>query len=150
MDKFRMFEKLRDEARLPERATKYSAGYDFYAAETVTIPANKIVTVWTGVRAWMPEDEVLLLYNRSSNPIKRKLILSNGVGVVDSDYYGNKDNGGDIGFAFYNAGDLPVVISKGDKLGQGIFQKYLLAVNDVCGGERTGGYGSTDKQEKTI
>ena len=94
---------------LPIRKTKYSAGYDIEAAEDVIIPSFKKGTnptlVKTGLKAYMQDDEMLLLYNRSSNPKKKGLILANSVGVVDKDYYGNVDNDGHIMFAFYNIKD---------------------------------------------
>ena len=134
---------------LPIRKTKYSAGYDIEAAEDVVIPSFKKgtnpVLVKTGLKAYMQDDEMLLLYNRSSNPKKKGLILANSVGVVDKDYYGNVDNDGHIMFAFYNIKDEDVEIKKGDAIGQAIFQKYLITDDDNAEGERQGGFGSTNK-----
>lgn len=101
--------------------------------------------VWTGVKAYMGDDEVLYLYNRSSNPKKMGLVLANGVGVVDSDYYGNVDNDGEIGFAFYNILPWKVTFHEGDRIGQAVFSTFLKADEDTASGERKGGYGSTDK-----
>jgi len=133
---------------LPVRSTKNSAGYDIEAAEDVTIPAFKLgqkpVLVKTGLKAYMQSNEVLILANRSSNPGKKGLILANSIGVVDSDYYGNPDNDGHIMFAFFNFKDEDIQIKKGDRIGQGMFQKYLVTDNDIAGGERTGGFGSTN------
>lgn len=163
-----------DGINLPKRQTKNSAGYDFEAAEDTIIPsiwkliakrliakvdpftsdeakssydenAIKPTLVRTGVKAYMQEDEALFLYNRSSNPIKRFLLLSNGVGVVDSDYYNNPDNDGEIMFQFINFGLRPVIIKKGERIGQGVFKKFLKADNDNATGERKGGHGSTHK-----
>lgn len=134
---------------LPVRKTKYSAGYDVEAAEDCVIPAfkrgQKPTLVKTGIKAYMKDDELLLLYNRSSNPGKKGLILANSVGVVDKDYYGNSDNDGHIMFAFYNIKDEDVEIKKGERIGQAIFQKFLVVDNDIADGERTGGFGSTSK-----
>ena len=134
---------------LPIRKTKYSAGYDVEAAEDTVVPSFKKgmapTLVKTGIKAYMKDDEVLMLYNRSSNPKKKGLILANSVGVVDKDYYGNPDNDGHIMFAFYNVKDEDVKIKKGECIGQGIFQKYYLADNDNAEGERQGGFGSTNK-----
>ena len=133
---------------LPVRSTKNSAGYDIEAAEDVTIPSFKLgqkpVLVKTGLKAYMQSDEVLILANRSSNPGKKGLILANSIGVVDSDYYGNPDNDGHIMFAFFNFKDEDIEIKKGERIGQGMFQKYLVTDNDIAGGERTGGFGSTN------
>lgn len=134
--------------KLPERATKYSAGYDFYCPERVEISPYKLgdnpTLVKTGVKAYMLDDEYLMLVNRSSNPKKKKLVIPNSIGVVDCDYVDSPDNEGEIGFLFYNLSDETVIIEKGDKLGQGIFQKYYITDNDNAAGKRVGGFGSTD------
>ena len=134
---------------LPVRKTKYSAGYDIEAAEDTLIPSFKKglppTLVPTGLKAYMASDEVLYLYNRSSNPKKKGLILANSVGVVDSDYYGNADNDGHIMFAFYNIKEEDILIKKGEAIGQAVFSKYLTVDDDIASGERTGGFGSTDK-----
>ena len=134
---------------LPVRSTKNSAGYDVEAAEDCIIPAfkpgQKPTLVKTGIKAYMESDEVLILANRSSNPGKKGLILANSIGVVDSDYYGNPDNDGHIMYAFFNFKAEDVEIKKGDRIGQAIFQKYLVTDNDIAQGERTGGFGSTNK-----
>ncbi len=133
---------------LPRRTTKNSAGYDIEAAEDVIVPSFKLgqkpVLVKTGIKAYMQSDEVLILANRSSNPGKKGLILANSIGVVDSDYYGNSDNDGHIMFAFFNFKDEDIEIKKGERIGQGMFQKYLVTDDDVAAGERTGGFGSTN------
>lgn len=135
---------------LPKRSTKYAAGYDVEAAEDTVIPAFKPgvkpTLVPTGLKAYMQDDEMLCLYNRSSNPKKKGLVLANSVGIVDKDYYGNSDNDGHIMYAFWNFKDEDIKVEKGERIGQAIFQKYLVADNDVAGGERTGGFGSTDKK----
>ena len=137
------------EINLPVRKTKYSAGYDVEAAENCVVPAFKPgiapTLIKTGIKAYMQDDEMLCLYNRSSNPKKKGLILANSVGIVDKDYYGNPDNDGHIMFAFFNVKDFDVEIKKGDAIGQGIFKKYLVVDDDTAEGERTGGFGSTNK-----
>ena len=134
---------------MPIRKTKYSAGYDISAAEDTVVPSFKKgmnpTLIKTGIKAYMEDDEMLLLYNRSSNPKKKGLILANSVGVVDKYYYGNPDNDGHIMFAFYNIKDEDVEIKKGEAIGQGIFQKYLVTDDDIATGERIGGFGSTSK-----
>lgn len=134
---------------IPVRKTKYSAGYDIEAAEDVIVPSfkkgAKPTLIKTGLKAYMQDDEVLMLYNRSSNPKKKGLILANSVGVVDKDYYGNEDNDGHIMFAFYNIKDEDIEIKKGAAIGQGVFQKYLVVDDDIAEGTRTGGFGSTNK-----
>ena len=133
---------------LPIRKTARSAGYDVEAAEDTVIPAfkpgMKPTLVKTGIKAYMEPDEMLCLYNRSSNPGKKGLILANSVGIVDSDYYGNPDNDGHIMFAFFNVKDEDIEIKKGDAIGQAIFQKFLITDEDCATGERKGGFGSTN------
>ena len=130
--------------RLPERSTKKSAGYDFYNPEKVEIEPHSLKLVKTGIKAKFPDDYTLKLYNRSSNPKKKGVFLANGVGVVDADYYGNPDNDGEIGFMFYNFTDNTTTFEAGDKLGQGIFERYFTTTNeDEITTERGGGWGST-------
>jgi dUTP pyrophosphatase len=161
--KIRGFEIARDfealEINLPQRSTSNSAGYDFEACENITVPSyykqllQKIISnepikptlIKTGIKSYMAEDEVLSIYNRSSNPFKKGLVMANSVGIIDSDYYGNPDNDGHIMFAFYNFMPFDVEISKGDKIGQGIFTRFLKIDNDTSNGDRSGGFGSTGK-----
>ena len=140
--------------KLPVRETTGSAGYDFYSNETITIPSilNEInsysvrgvfsgikpTMVSTGVTADFPSDTILLIYNRSSNPIKRGLVLANGTGVIDSDYFPKEIMG-----MFYNFSNHDYIIHKGDRIMQGVFQKFLLVDDDHATGKRTGGFGST-------
>lgn len=138
---------------LPQRATKGAAGYDFEAAETVVVPsiwqrqqkgeAPKPTLVKTGVKAYMADTEYLELVSRSSNPLKRFLLLANGVGVIDSDYYNNSGNEGHIMFQFLNFGYEDVIIEKGERVGQGIFKSFLLVDNDQAETQRMGGFGSS-------
>ena len=131
--------------KLPKRSTAKSAGYDFYAVNDVTCKSHEITMVPTGIKAKMEDDETLLLFNRSSNPKKKGLIILNGVGVVDADYYGNAENDGEIAGLFYNMREEEVEIKAGDKIMQGIFVKYEKADDDEAEGQRAGGFGSTGK-----
>lgn len=127
--------------RLPERSTKASGGYDFFCPEQIDIEPHSMKLIKTGIKAQFPEDFVLKLYNRSSNPKKKGVMLANSVGIVDSDYYGNPDNDGEIGFMFYNFTDGVTRFDAGDKLGQGIFEKYYTVTDeDEITNERTGGF----------
>ena len=128
---------------LPKRSTAKSAGYDFEASENVVIMPGKIGLVPTGIKALFPEEVVLCLYDRSSNPRKKGIALANSVGIIDSDYYGNESNDGEIMGQFTNLTNEPVTIQKGDRIFQGIFMPFLLASDDQATGERTGGFGST-------
>ncbi|MBS9335514.1 dUTP diphosphatase [Fructobacillus sp. M1-13] len=136
---------------LPQRSTMQAAGYDFEAAEDIVVPARglqesqKPVLVPTGIKAYMQEGEYLQLVCRSSGPIKKKLIMSNGVGIIDGDYYNNEKNEGHIFFQFLNFGDEDLQIKKGDRIGQGLFLPFLLADQDgdAIKTVRSGGFGST-------
>ncbi len=130
---------------LPTRSTKNSAGYDFFNPKNIICKSHKITMIPTGIKAQFPEDEMLLLFNRSSNPKKKGLIILNGVGVVDSDYYNNTDNEGEMAFVFYNMLEEDVTLLAGEKLGQGVFVKYAKTDDDMAEGERIGGFGSTGK-----
>lgn len=135
---------------IPVRKTSLSAGYDIESAEDIVIPSFKVGTkptlIKTGLKCYMENDEYLMLVNRSSNPVKRGLVLTNSVGIIDADYYNNPDNDGHLMYAFYNYSKEDITIKKGDTIGQAIFMKYLLVDNDSSNGERKGGFGSTDKE----
>ncbi len=133
---------------LPMRSTKHSAGYDFKAIYDFSIEPGEQKRIFTGVKAKMEEDEVLMLYVRSSMGIKHGIRMSNGVGIIDSDFYNNPTNEGHFSFTLYNASDKTYHVKRGEAFGQGIFQKFLT-VNDEAEiqTERTYGFGSTNKEE---
>ena len=107
---------------------------------------NEYIVARKSIKAYMEDDEVLKIYNRSSNPSKKHIILANAVGIIDKDYYGNENNDGEIFFAFFNIGNEEITIKKGDAIGQGIFQKYLCVDNEEeILNMRNGGFGSTGK-----
>lgn len=104
----------------------------------------KPTLVPTGIKCEMPEDMYLELSVRSSCPLKHWLILANGVGIIDADYYNNPDNEGHIFFQIINLSPFDIILKKGDAIGQGIFKKYYLTDDDAAIAERQGGFGSTD------
>ncbi|GAX47077.1 dUTP diphosphatase [Pseudolactococcus reticulitermitis] len=128
---------------LPVRSTAHAAGYDFIAAETVSLNPGEIKLIPTGIKAYMQAGEVLYLYDRSSNPRKKGLVLINSVGVIDGDYYGNPDNEGHIFAQMKNITDQVVEVAKGERIVQGVFAPFLLADADSAEGTRIGGFGST-------
>lgn len=145
MRRFEVIQSYLDkDIKIPERATKYSAGYDLASAEDITINPGEIKLVPTGLKADMPEDEALFVYPRSSLGIKRRLTMSNNVGVVDKDYYNNAENEGHIMIPIYNFGTEVQVIKKGERIAQGIFQKYGITDNDSAKNLRKGGFGSSN------
>ena len=133
----------------PVRKTLHAAGYDVEAAEDTVIPpferGCKPTLIHTGLKAYCQDNEWYMLANRSSNPGKKKLVLANGIGIIDADYYGNPDNDGEFMYAYYNMSNEDVVIKKHDVIGQLVFMSYLTVDNDSAEGVRTGGFGSTDK-----
>lgn len=147
----RRFEVVRDDCRktegniiLPTRADKGSAGYDFYSAIDFEIKPGETKLIPTDVKAKMLTNEVLLLFVRSSIGIKKHIVLANGTGVIDSTYYSNPDNDGNICGAFTNIGTETQVFKAGDRIMQGVFLEYLTTVDDKpVNAERTGGIGSS-------
>lgn len=140
---FELVSKFQDEQLLPKRETAHAAGYDLKVAEPVTIEPGEIKLVPTGVKAYMQAGEVLYLYDRSSNPRKKGLVLINSVGVIDGDYYGNPANEGHIFAQMKNITDEPVVLEVGERIVQAVFAPFLIADGDEATGARTGGFGST-------
>ncbi len=128
---------------MPERGTKTSAGYDFFATEELVIGPKCSHLVWTNIKAYMLPDEVLEIYPRSSIGIKKGLMLKNTVGIVDSDYYSNPKNDGNIGIVLYNFENTTCRIKEGEGIAQGIFKKFLESDNCNTDDERSGGIGST-------
>lgn len=104
----------------------------------------KPTLVPTGIKCEMPDDMYLELSVRSSCPLKHWLILANGNGIIDADYYGNTDNEGHIFFQIINLAPFDILLHKGDAIGQGIFHKYYTTDDDAASGVREGGFGSTD------
>lgn len=144
----RKFEKVSydNSGTLPTRNDKGSAGYDFYTPVRLIIEPGQMVKFKTHIKAQMEQDEVLMLYVRSSIGIKKNLMLANTTGVIDSTYYNNPDNEGNIIGALYNYGTETQVIEAGERVMQGMFIKYLTTVNDIpLNTTRTGGIGSSGK-----
>lgn len=173
-EKVKRFENV--DLPLPVRKTAQSAGYDFVVAEDIIIPPYcelieemyehrpvvlaglneaaaaikearaKISLVSTGMKCQLDEGTYLELSVRSSCPLKHWLILGNSVGIIDADYYNNPDNEGEIFFQIINLAPFDIQLKRGDAIGQGIIKPYLVTEDDNATGERTGGFGSTDKK----
>lgn len=134
-----------EELQLPKRQTKYSAGYDFYSLIDFVLHPNEVKKIPTGIKFTMNEDEMLMLVVRSSMGFKYNVRMTNQVGIFESDYYNNSANEGHAWFSLQNHGDKDYIVKKGDRIGQGIFMKYLTVDNeeDILS-TRTGGFGSTN------
>ena len=128
--------------KIPKRATKGSAGYDFFSTCTFTLKPNEIIKIPTGVRCKINEGWVLKCYPRSSLGFKYCLNLVNQTAIVDEDYY-YANNEGHIFIKMKNNGDKEVSISFGDKFVQGVFVEYGITIDDEEIKERKGGLGST-------
>ena len=147
-DRKRGFEIVRENKRksekyfhTPTRSTAHSAAYDFYCNDDYIVQPNDVVKIWTDVKAYMKSDEVLILNVRSS--MGGKFMLANTQGWVDSDYYSNIENDGNIGIFLKNISNEPQKLEKGSRIAQGMFIKYLTVDNDNVTTKRVGGFGSS-------
>ena len=131
---------------LPRRATRGSAGYDFHAPFSFSLPPAATIKIPTGIRVKMEEDWVLKIYPRSGLGFKYRLQMNNTVGIIDSDYF-YSDNEGHIFIKMTNASNegKTVDVPQGTGFAQGIFLEYGITVDDDADGVRNGGFGSTTK-----
>lgn len=137
--------KIYDNIIIPCRATKYSAGYDFYAPYSFSLEPNNEILIPTGIRVQMNTSQVLLIFPRSSLGFKFKLRLNNTIGVIDSDYF-NSDNEGHIFVKITNESkNKTLSINQGSAFCQGIFIEYGLTDDDMTTAIRKGGIGSTNE-----
>lgn len=142
----KLTEKEYNEYTLPKRSTKYSAGYDFVTLTNFTLKPNEIKLIPTGIKADMNNNEVLMIYVRSSLGFKFNIRMCNGTGIIDKDYYNNKDNEGHIFIKLQNEGTETKEFKQGENIVQGIFINYLTVDNEEkIEKERIGGVGSTNE-----
>ena len=160
-----------EEVTIPTRATENSAGYDLSAAEDTVVPSllrlaehvepgfdtlgletvEKIlkalrfrpVLVPTGVKVQLAPNEFLSLSARSSLPLKSMLLVANAPGIIDSDYYNNPDNEGEIFIQLVNLSPFDILVKKGDRIAQGVIMKYGITDDDTSTLKRVSGHGST-------
>lgn len=146
MRKFEVVSKfLNNEVNIPKRASKDSAGYDFEVIEETIIEPGEIKLVPTGLKILMPKNEVLLVFPRSSLGMKRGLMMSNGVGVIDADYY-YSENEGHIMIPLYNFTNKSVTIKAYERVAQGVFTNFYKTTGDDDNHTvRLGGFGSSGK-----
>ncbi|HBA50097.1 MAG TPA: deoxyuridine 5'-triphosphate nucleotidohydrolase [Lachnospiraceae bacterium] len=136
-----------DKIRLPGRATRGSAGYDFFAPFAFRLAPGETIKIPTGIRARIDENWVLKLYPRSGLGFRYRLQMDNTVGIIDSDYY-YSDNEGHIFIKLTNDTNAGKTLeaARGTGFAQGIFIEYGITVDDEADGIRNGGLGSTTKQ----
>ena len=132
-----------EDADLPVRKTEYAAGYDIKPYENGVVLPHQTKLIPTGIKCRLNYDEHIQLHLRSSVGINNDVMLANGTGIIDADYYNNDDNEGHIMIALLNFGKEQVTLEKGERVAQGIFSKYLITNDDDATGVRTGGIGST-------
>lgn len=135
-----------DSIKLPKRATKGSAGYDFYAPVSFKLEPGRTIKIPTGIRAKMDEDYVLMVFPRSGLGFKYRLQLNNTVGIIDSDYY-DSSNEGHIFIKITNDTNenKTVEVESGQGFSQGLFIPFGITEDDDVIESRDGGFGSTDK-----
>ena len=135
-----------DEIKLPKRATKGSAGYDFFSSVAFNLRPGESIKIPTGIRVEMEEGWVLSLYPRSGLGFKYRLQLDNTVGIIDSDYF-YSDNEGHIMARITNdtKEDKMLRVERGDGFMQGIFTEFGITEDDDADGIRNGGFGSTSR-----
>lgn len=139
-------ENIYNDLLLPKRATKYSAGYDFYLPYDISLKPGETILIPTGIRVKIDFNWVLKCYPRSSLGFKYRLQLDNTVGIIDADYY-NSPNEGHIFVKLTNHSNLDVCLTKKSAFMQGIFIQYGITIDDDVTNERVGGIGSTNKVE---
>lgn len=131
------------EIKIPTCSTKGSAGYDFYLPHDLLLePESYSKVIWTDIKAKLEEDEVLLLFIRSSMGTKKHITLANQVAVIDASYYGNESTDGNIGIMLHNESKRPYMLEAGERIVQGVVVKYV-SMGEPLDQERTGGFGST-------
>lgn len=146
---FELVSKYNNETILmPKRATKKSACYDIFnntGNDIILQPGQLSDAMSTKVKSYMLDDEVLMAYVRSGHGFKYSVKLANSVGIIDSDYYNNEKNEGEIFIKLHNQGDKELVIKSNEAMAQFMFIKYLLADDDnfIDGDIRKDGFGST-------
>lgn len=142
MRKFEVVKNCPFPVKLPVRSTAGSAGYDFFAPYPFVIAPGQSLVVKTWVKVMMPKDNFLKIIARSSWNTKKKIFITCS-GIIDSDYYGNPHNDGDILIQFTNRGKEPFQVNPGERIAQGIFLPFFLTNDDEAEGKRVGGMGST-------
>lgn len=139
--------RLHDHVLLPQYQTAGAAGFDLAASEDVEIEPHSIALVPTGLVIAVPAGQFLGIFARSSTPMKRGLMVANGVGVIDSDYCGDTD---EIKVQVLNFTDARVVVKSGDRIAQGLLipvvrAHWVEAAGPLRDGAR-GGFGATGER----
>lgn len=132
--------------KLPQRATKYSAGYDIYSQIEFVLEPGQTVAFPLGIKVQLDSDKTLMIVPRSGSGFKYGINLWNTIGVIDADFWNNPNNEGHIHIKLRNTGTKNWKVSVGDAIAQGIIVQYFTVDDDSSDGERLGGFGSTDQK----
>lgn len=134
-----------EQIKLPQRATKSSAGYDIYSVKSFELKPRQSILLPTGIKVQIDSDKAFFILPRSGQGFKYKVQLYNTVGLIDADYYNNEKNEGHIWVKLYN--DSPdgetLTIKQGDAICQGVILNYFTVDDDTSSNIRKGGFGST-------
>ena len=134
-----------EQIKLPQRATKFSAGYDIYSVKSFELKPRQSILLPTGIKVQLDSDKALFILPRSGQGFKYKVQLFNTIGLIDCDYYNNEKNEGHIWVKLYN--DSPdgetLVVKQGDAICQGVILNYFTVDDDISTNIRKGGFGST-------
>jgi dUTP pyrophosphatase len=134
-----------DQLKMPRRATRKSSGYDIFSPYDFRLHQNDTIKIPTGLKAYMLDNEELLIFPRSSVGFNYKIKIDNTIPKIDSDYYNCKKNEGHIWIKVTNTGDKVWEVKQGDAIMQGSFYNYLITDDDCpVNEERVGGIGSTN------
>lgn len=127
---------------IPQYQTPGAVAFDLTAAESVTIAPWEIKLVSTGLVIATPPGHMLMLAARSSLPLKKGLMVANGVGIIDQDYCGPED---ELKIQLLNISKLPITVEKGERIAQGMFVKIERAQweEGLTTKDSRGGFGGT-------
>ena len=141
----RNISEIYENLKLPQRATKGSAGYDFYAPVEFVLAPGETIKIPTGIRVEMEENWVLKCYPRSGLGFKYRLQLNNTVGIIDSDYFYSNNEGHIFAKLTNDSNEGKIVeLKEGNGFMQGIFIEYGITMDDDVDSLRNGGLGSTN------
>lgn len=138
---------LYENIKLPKRATKKSAGYDFFAPYDFSLAPGETIKIATGIRVLLDDDKFLMCAPRSGHGFKARVQLDNTIGIIDADY-SESSNEGHIHVKLTNDSHTGKTISvaRGDGMIQAIILPYFKVDDDDSTTQRDGGFGSTDNK----
>ena len=138
---------LYDNIKLPERATKCSAGYDFFLPFDISLKAGEEITIPTGIRFWSKKDYAMLFMSKSGLGSRNRLQLNTAISIIESDYFYSDNEGHLLARIIHDSRkkDDILNLSAGKGYLQGVFVRFGITKSDRASGKRNGGFGSTNK-----